>query len=268
MSGRPSRLIAALTIAISAIIVSIGLALPGPATSEVTRTIWNAKAPRIDFKNANKPKVTVKIIYAEDPKVDELFANDTAMKNKIKHTTFRSRDESGFKYLTVHGMVVPAKPNDSINTKMQKIQQMVQRGYEVTPSVFTYMVDVPYHYLISTNGVVAEGREIQYSAQTNTPDSEYGRSLPQHLTVVLEQQIDRGPDGRPKVDNDGQYLFVRPTKEQINTLDRVLSELAIKHKIPSDKIAWHSHYANTSCPGTAIIEEVKIIRGNLKGRGI
>jgi hypothetical protein len=267
MSGRFSRLFAAFTLAFSVVIVGIGLALSQPA-APVTRSAWKAKATGVDIENAKKPKSTIKTIYAEQPQVDALFANDPVMKNKIKHTQFRSRDKDGFKYLTVHGTTVPARPDDSIDTKMQELQKMVQRGYQVTPSIFSYMVDVPYHYFISMNGTFAEGREIQYSAQTNTPDSDYGRLLPKHLTVVLEQQIERGPDGRPKEDANGQYRFVRPTPKQIATLERLLGELAVKHTISSDSIAWHSHYASTSCPGAAIIDEVKAIRNNLKARGI
>ena len=125
------------------------------------------------------------------------------------------------------------------------------------------MAEIPYHYVIlrdgQVDGKVAEGRELRYPAATNTRDSEYGRTIAKHLTVVVELQYTRVND---------TLVTLPPTAEQLKSLENLLEHLATKHKISATKIGYHQQYAQTLCPGPALISETKRIRAELIKKGL
>ena len=75
----------------------------------------------------------------------------------------RAYPEAKSRVLTVHHTAVPAKPAVETAVKLRAFQQQMQNGYWIdTPSLreHVFLGDIPYHYYISAQGDVAEGREL------------------------------------------------------------------------------------------------------------
>jgi hypothetical protein len=88
--------------------------------------------------------------------------------------------------------------------------------------------DVPYHFYISADGAVAEGRDIRYSGDTNT-----GYDTTGHIQIVLE----------------GNFENTKPTTDQITALEDLLVQQAQKWKVAAKDIRTHQQLASTLCPG-------------------
>jgi hypothetical protein len=121
----------------------------------------------------------------------------------------------------------------------------VQGGYLIEKSVKNkevarketwkiFLGDIPYHFYISAQGEVAEGRKLTYAAYSNTV---YKTPIENHITVVLE----------------GNFEQETPTEAQLIALTDLLFTLAEKHKIPLANIGYHKMVAKTACPGKNLI---------------
>ena len=100
--------------------------------------------------------------------------------------------------ITVHHTGTPANPERSTAEKIRALQAFSQRADTLgdgTPKVA--WADVPYHYYIGTDGVVAEGRDVRYEGDTNT-----SYDLRGHVQVVVE----------------GNFEETEPTPEQLASL--------------------------------------------------
>ncbi len=90
-------------------------------------------------------------------------------------------------------------------------------------------IDIPYHYIIDLNGKVYEGRNINYSGDTNTEYNPMGHAL---IEVV------------------GNFEEVEPNKYQLDAVVKTMTWLALKYNVPVDSIGGHKDYSqNTVCPG-------------------
>jgi hypothetical protein len=90
--------------------------------------------------------------------------------------------------------------------------------------------DVPYHYIITRQGEIFEGRSIRYAPDTNT-----GYSVDGHIGICVNGDLTTQP-----------LLEV-----QYRQLVALLVHLTHELKIPDDAIAGHMDYSpgKTSCPG-------------------
>ena len=98
-------------------------------------------------------------------------------------------------------------------------------------------VDMPYHYVIDLQGRIYSGRDIEYAGDTNT---EYD------------------PTGHALVEVVGNFEEVEPNAAQLDAVVRVMSWLAIKHRVPESAIATHrDHSTQTACPGKNLYRYVQ-----------
>lgn len=232
------------------LIVSIALAAVGPANADVEiipRSQWHP----------NKLVAHTKAPQDIRQKYKEVLLEGAL-------TPLDRNGKDAFEYLTVHATTVPKSPA-KIEDATKELQLMVQRGYQPNPTTYSYMADVPYHYFISRDGKVAEGRQLIYPARTNTPNSDYGRNIKKHLTVVIQDAFVLGPDGKPLK----TFETLPPTEQQFSALIELLDMLARKHKIKIDKVGYHKQHAPkaSGCPGPYVIKRFPKIVAELKNRG-
>jgi hypothetical protein len=89
--------------------------------------------------------------------------------------------------------------------------------------------DIAYHLLIGIDGTVYQGRDPSYEGDTGTTYDTTG-----HFLVVVEGNFD----------ND------EPTREQIDSLTRVLAAASDEFGVSPETISGHRDHAATTCPGT------------------
>src|SRR4028118_2073074 len=71
--------------------------------------------------------------------------------------------------ITIHHTGTAQKPDVALETKLRNLQSWCQKeGKLASGKVKPAWPDVPYHYYISTDGRVGEGREAGYVGDTNT----------------------------------------------------------------------------------------------------
>lgn len=136
--------------------------------------------------------------------------------------------------ILVHHTASPANSKRDINYKMRSLQAFSQKPAELgNGRKRAAWADVPYHYYVSSDGRVAEGRKVKYSGDTNTNYDPTG-----HIQVVLE----------------GNFEKTRPTVEQIEALEPLLVTLAKKWQVPASEIRVHKELAATLCPGKYFLD--------------
>lgn len=89
-------------------------------------------------------------------------------------------------------------------------------------------VDIPYHYVIDREGVIYEGRPVQFVGDTGTNYDPAG-----HISVALM----------------GDFDIQAPAQAQIDALVALAAWLSATYRIPPALIQGHRDYAYTSCPG-------------------
>lgn len=142
--------------------------------------------------------------------------------------------------LTIHHTGTAQRFDRTLEAKIKALQEFSQRddslaGGRKKPA----WADVPYHYYLSVDGRVAEGREWKYVGDSNTPYDPSG-----HLLVVIEGSFDRDT----------------LTTAQRRTVDLLIPSLANHFHIPSRSLASHKDFAETSCPGRNIYSELGRLR--------
>jgi N-acetyl-anhydromuramyl-L-alanine amidase AmpD len=136
--------------------------------------------------------------------------------------------------ILVHHTASPANTSRDINYKMRSLQAFSQKSADLgNGRKRAAWADVPYHYYVSSDGRIAEGREVKYSGDTNTNYDPSG-----HIQVVLE----------------GNFEKTRPTVDQIEALEPLLVTLAKKWQVPASEIRVHKELAATLCPGKYFLE--------------
>ena len=102
--------------------------------------------------------------------------------------------------------------------------------------------DIPYHYYLDPEGTIAEGREIEFMGDSNT-----AHDLDGHILIVLE----------------GNFELEKVTPQQYQSLEKLISALAVRWKIPAKAIYGHKDQASTSCPGTDLYRLLPQLRNSL-----
>ena len=167
-------------------------------------------------------------------------------------------------YLTVHHNQEAV--NDSPLPEQLRAHQKSMRKYSITNKengikTNIFLGDTPYHYFIDSTGEIAEGRELKFSAYSNT---EYLTPITKHVTVVLE----------------GNFDTIEPTKEQLKSLTELLATLAKKYNVELKNIGYHQGVVKsekdksgkeafgTDCPGKNLIKRFGDIKADLMKLGI
>lgn len=133
------------------------------------------------------------------------------------------------RFITIHHTATLQKKDVPIETKMRNLQAFSQRDDKLDTGKFKpAWFDVPYHYYISADGRIAEGRELKFAGDTNTEYDPTG-----HALVVLE----------------GSFNTEEPTPAQVESMKALVMWLADRYKISAADIKGHDDYAKTGCPG-------------------
>jgi hypothetical protein len=142
--------------------------------------------------------------------------------------------------LTIHHTGVAQAPQRTPAAKLRALQQFSQRDDSLADGrLKRAWADVPYHFYVTTDGSVVEGREWRYVGDTNTPYDPTG-----HLLVVVE----------------GNFEVEALTDAQRRTLDVLVPALARRFGIPGARLATHRDFAATSCPGRGLYAELPRFR--------
>lgn len=140
------------------------------------------------------------------------------------------------KHITIHHTAANQKINESIEQKMRSLQSFSQSQSKLeTGRIKPAWPDVPYHFYISADGQIAEGRDLRFAGDTNTDYDPTG-----HILLVLE----------------GNFEKEKPTSAQLQALHLLLTWLAEGWHIPASEIKGHLDYASTACPGKYLESEI------------
>lgn len=109
--------------------------------------------------------------------------------------------------------------------------------------------DIGYHWFITGDGKLWKGRDEQWvGAHCNRP---IGKSMNfRSLGIALT----------------GNFETEMPSKEQISTLERILSDMRVKYSIPRENVFGHTEVsgANTLCPGKNFLPYLRSYRKRTK----
>ncbi len=148
-------------------------------------------------------------------------------------------------HITIHHAGVASKPAKSLEDKLRDLQTWSQRADKLdTGKEKPAWIDIPYHYYISIDGRIGEGREAKYAGDTNTEYDPTG-----HLLIMVEGNFD-----------------VEPISErQLDALKTLTILCAKQYGITADQIQSHKDYSKqTSCPGTALYRHLYWLRSEVR----
>lgn len=89
-------------------------------------------------------------------------------------------------------------------------------------------IDIPYHYVVDRDGVIYEGRPVQYVGDTGT---------------------NYDPSGHISIAAMGDFDVQAPSRAQIEAIIALAAWLSATYGIPPALIQGHRDYAYTTCPG-------------------
>lgn len=142
--------------------------------------------------------------------------------------------------LTIHHTGTRSAAARTIESKLAGLQRFSQRPDSLGDGrLKPAWADVPYHFYVSVDGAVAEGREWKYVGDSNTPYDPTG-----HLLVVVEGNFEVEPLSDP----------------QLRTLEALIPSLARHFRIAPAALASHRDYAQTLCPGRQLYSELPRFR--------
>ncbi|MFT3980852.1 MAG: peptidoglycan recognition family protein [Ferruginibacter sp.] len=133
------------------------------------------------------------------------------------------------KQITIHHTAVKQNFNRTLRNKLKALQKFsMERSPLSDGRIKEPWADIPYHFYIDVNGTIAEGRELQYVGDSNTPYDPTG-----HALIVLE----------------GNFNEEQLTEKQSASLEKLVVAIAKQYHISPDKISGHKDHASTGCPG-------------------
>ena len=150
--------------------------------------------------------------------------------------------------IVIHHTAEAQRPEQTLAQKLQLLQRFSRALGKVQGRAKPAWGDVPYHFYVDAVGRIAEGRDLNYAGDTNTPYSTAGR-----IQIVLEGHFDKE----------------QPSAAQLRSLDRLVIWLAAKHAIPAAKISGHNDHVPTSdCPGRALKAYLPTLRAKVAGAAL
>jgi hypothetical protein len=148
--------------------------------------------------------------------------------------------------ITVHHTATAQNPQRTLEQKLQALQKFsMERSALADGRIKEPWADIPYHFYISVDGRIGEGRELQYVGDSNTPYDPSG-----HALIVLE----------------GNFNKDQVTPAQYQSLLLLTKAIARKWKIPADRISGHKDNADTACPGDALYALLPQLRKDVAGK--
>ncbi len=146
--------------------------------------------------------------------------------------------------ILVHHTGSAMKPKLSLATKMLGLQRFSQAKEKLADGrMKPAWPDVPYHFYISAEGKIAEGRAITAVGDTNTGYNPAG-----YIQVVVE----------------GNFETEQVTEAQGIALKSLLKWLTEKYQIKPNQISGHKAKAQTACPGKDLEAKLLAIVAGLK----
>ena len=147
--------------------------------------------------------------------------------------------------LTIHHTGVLSNKTRSLEDKLRGLQTFSQREDKLANGkTKPAWVDIPYHYYISIDGRIGEGREWYFAGDTNTEYDPTG-----HLLIVVEGEFDQE----------------KPTEAELQSLKDLTTYCIWRWRLTSDKIESHKDYSQqTACPGKALYEFLPQLRNHVK----
>lgn len=91
--------------------------------------------------------------------------------------------------------------------------------------------DIGYHFLIDSGGRIFEGRELEWQGAHAGGSNNY-----QNIGICLLGDLEKRA----------------PSEAALKSLQVLLDDLRTRFRIPADRVAPHSEYATTRCPGPAL----------------
>jgi len=147
--------------------------------------------------------------------------------------------------ITIHHTGVKSNANRSLEEKLRGLQAFSQRKDKLSNGKDKpAWPDVPYHYYISIDGRIGEGRPWNLVGDTNTEYDPTG-----HLLIVVE----------------GEFGIEDPTAKQMDSLREMLDWATEKFHVAPDLVQSHRDYAKTDCPGQSLTRQMPRLRNYLKG---
>jgi len=145
-----------------------------------------------------------------------------ASSTKAGGTAFRARIPHKITMITLHhaGDPKPMTPQDDPVKKLQGLQSWGERDKN--------WWDVPYHFMISLDGTIYEGRDWHFLGETNTKYNQTG-----HLLIMVM----------------GNYEIQQPNEAQIKAITDLMAWAVQEFNVPLDRIYGHRDLAETVCPG-------------------
>ena len=143
--------------------------------------------------------------------------------------------------ITIHHTGVAQNPKRSLEDKLRGLQAFSQREDKLADGrTKPAWPDIPYHYYISTDGRIGEGREWFYAGDTNTEYDPTG-----HLLIVVE----------------GNFEIEKPLPAQMKSLREITLWAAHRWRVAPELIEGHKdHSAQTSCPGKSLDAQLSALR--------
>lgn len=143
-------------------------------------------------------------------------------------------------HITIHHTGVDSNPKRSLEDKLRGLQAFSQRDDKLADGrTKPAWPDIPYHYYISMDGRIGEGRRSRYVGDTNTEYDPTG-----HLLIVVE----------------GNFEIEKPTDAELKSLEQMVRWAAERWHVKAANIQGHGDYAKTDCPGKNLKPEVVRLR--------
>ncbi len=131
--------------------------------------------------------------------------------------------------VTIHHTAGRINTERTLAQKMRNLQDFSQCACALGDGrIKAAWADIPYHFFVDHEGVVAEGRDVRFAGDTNTAYDPAG-----HLLIVLE----------------GNFEEEQPTPAQMETLRRLVNGFRARYDVPAERIDGHRDHAPTLCPG-------------------
>lgn len=131
--------------------------------------------------------------------------------------------------ITIHHTAVKQNFKRTLREKLKGLQKFSQERSPLSDGrIKEPWADIPYHFYIDMHGTIAEGRELQYVGDSNTPYDPTG-----HALIVLE----------------GNFNEEAVNEKQRASLEKLVLSLAKQYRVKGDKISGHKDHAQTGCPG-------------------
>ncbi|CAN5215061.1 hypothetical protein BH09SUM1_BH09SUM1_08370 [soil metagenome] len=146
-------------------------------------------------------------------------ANGAEDRLRVKHTISK---------LTLHHSGTTLKAEDDLPTKLKNEQAWGETDRQ--------RYDVPYHFFVGMDGTIYQGRDYQYTGDTNTGYDTNGHFL---------------------INCYGNYQVAEPNEKQLESIAELMAWAAYENHIDPIKIFGHRDLAETDCPGKNLYKYIE-----------